>query len=123
MASTAVDKIGYETDHTGNVIPLGARRELIRKELKEAQDLLRENLMSAIETIADIMNGADTDDATRLKAANIILERVLGKAPQHVTIDTQDGKMADAFRVMLVPTEKQVEENDPGIVDAEVLED
>lgn len=123
MASTTVDKVGFEKDHTGNLIPLGARRELIRKELAEAQDLLRENLMEAIETIASIMNGKDTDDATRLKAATVILERVLGKAPQHVTIDTQDGKMAEAFQVMLVPTGKEVEENDPSIVDAELVED
>lgn len=123
MSSQAVSKVGYETDHSGNVIPLGARRELIRKELEEAQGLLRENLMEAIQTIGDIMRGVDTDDATRLKAANIILERVLGKAPQHVTIDSHDSKMAEAFHVMLVPTSKPVDENDPTIIDAEVVED
>src|SRR6266480_1073036 len=57
------------------------------KESKEIRDLAR---LQAIETLAEIMVSAESDQA-RVAAANAILDRGLGKPPQAVEHTGEDG--------------------------------
>lgn len=53
---------------------------------KRANDAMKTNLVDAVKTLTDIMNGAEMDPKDRMKAAQWIVERVMGKMPETVTV-------------------------------------
>lgn len=69
-----------------SVIPKPIHDELVKRTLAKANELLRENLIGAIECLAELMKGEDVDDAVRLKAALAIKDAVMGKAPERVEL-------------------------------------
>lgn len=69
-----------------SVVPKAVHDELVKRTLAKANELLRDNLVGAIECLAELMTGADVDDAVRLKAALAIKDHVMGKAPQTIDI-------------------------------------
>jgi len=71
------------------VVPKRLHDELVRRQMSKANELLRDNLVGATEILIGIAQSMDTDDAVRLKAATIIMERVLGKTPEKVEVSVQ----------------------------------
>ena len=57
------------------------------KALTEIRSLARSHTRSAIKTLAGVMNSADATPAARVAAANAILDRGWGRAPQSITSD------------------------------------
>lgn len=66
--------------------PNDEHAEHIQRVLSEGLTLLRSNLPSAIRTLAEVCNDKNAPSAARVRAAELILDRVLGKAPQTVHI-------------------------------------
>lgn len=66
------------------VVPKALHDELVRRTLSRANELLRENLVAAVEVLMTLINGKDVDDKVRVKAVEMIMDRVMGKEPQKV---------------------------------------
>lgn len=68
------------------VVPLRIHEELTRRRLSKAYELLRENLVGAVEVLGQIVQDTDAEHKDRIKAAELIMERVMGKAPARVDV-------------------------------------
>ncbi len=101
--------------------------EQIAKTLRKAEDICRRNTVDAVNLIGQVVRDPTAKDSDRLKAAGMILDRVWGRAPEHVTIDLQQPPWAVALRdMMIVGNEQQARALDLGdddVIDAEVVED
>lgn len=71
------------------VVPKALHDELVRRKMSEAHALLRDNLVAATEVLVSLANGKDVDDAVRLRAVTLIMDRVLGKTPETVNVSVQ----------------------------------
>lgn len=80
------DKRGRFGGRPPSVVPreffAACQRELMRR----GSQKMAEHFLGAIDTIAVVMNDTETSPETRIKAANIIIERVAGKTPDKVEI-------------------------------------
>lgn len=66
------------------VVPTAVHQELVQRRMLNAHTLLGENLVKAVQVLVDIATDKRADAAVRVKAANTIIERVLGKVPERV---------------------------------------
>jgi hypothetical protein len=69
------------------VVPKAVHNELVTRRMSKAYDLLRESTYDAVRVLVEVAKDENADTAVRVKAAELILDRTLGKAPQHVTLD------------------------------------
>ena len=65
------------------------------KVLGDVQALARQYTPDAVETLASIMLDRDAAPAARVAAANAILDRGYGKAPQHITGEIETRYVAE----------------------------
>src|SRR5262245_31642161 len=79
------------------VVPKALHDELVRRTLSKAHELLRDNLVGAVELLGTLIEGEDVDDAVKLKAATIIMDRVMGKAPDKVEVTVQKSPFEDSM--------------------------
>ncbi len=114
------DKRGGWVGKPAQIVPIEVHKELTRRKIKAAEEMFRDSLVDAVGVLRDIINGQDVEDKDRLKAAQMIIDRVMGKAPERVEITATDNRMKTAFDAMLVPDD---EDEDDDIVDAEVVEE
>lgn len=63
--------------------------ELVRRKHTKAYELLRDSTHDAVRVLVEILNDEEADRTIRVRSAELILDRVLGKAPQHVSIDLE----------------------------------
>lgn len=63
--------------------------EMVRKLFARADTKLRENLLTAVDTMADIASSTAVEPADRIRAATWIYERLRGKVPTEIKV-TQD---------------------------------
>lgn len=119
---------GYWSGRRPTRIPQGCYDELVRRTLLEAGDVLRRNAVAASTALAEIATSPATSDGDRIRAAGMILDRVMGKAPEHITLSTtaaSDAPWAIALRdIVMVGTEEQAKALGPAdVIDVEVVED
>ncbi len=93
--------------------------------LRNAQNLLNESTLDAVMLLRKVVNDEHAYNSDRLKAANMILDRTLGKAREHVTVDfQQEPPWAVAIRDMYASQGSlKVGPGDDDVIDAEVVED
>lgn len=86
------------------VVPTAVHQELVQRRMMNAHTLLGENLVRAVEVLVAIATDKRADDAVRVKAANIILERVMGKVPErvHLAPDEAEPTWAKAIKTGMV---------------------
>ena len=71
-----------------SVIPTIVHQRIQRELFSRAAERLRENLLDATETMTSIARDTEQDAATRMKAAQWVIERLMGKTPDvAVTMD------------------------------------
>lgn len=115
------------------VVPKAIHDELVKRKMSKAFDLLRSNTYKAVKVLAEIATDKSADPAVRVKAASEILDRALGKAPEHVSLDIemQPWQRAIAQSIVgrdlrIVATEEQAkaldDDEDAEIVDGELVE-
>jgi len=79
--------------------------------MMDAHKLLGENLVKAVQVLVDIAEDKRADKAVRVKAAGMIMDRVMGKVPDrvHLAEDDPEPTWAKAIRAGMVqaviPTE------------------
>lgn len=70
-------------------IPHEYHDEIVRRLLERGQERLREGYIDAVEVIVGIAIDSTVDAAVRLRAANIVQERVAGKTPDRVEMSVE----------------------------------
>lgn len=68
------------------LVPKAIHDELVRRKMSKAHDILRDSIVRAAEVLREILDDKNADDAVRLKAAGMLLDRGLGKATERVEI-------------------------------------
>lgn len=109
------DRNGGWSGRPPKVVPTALHRELTRRQMQKVQEHLRDNLLVAAEALTEMIQSPHVDDSTKVRAIQMIFDRVLGKAPEKIDVQVFQSKMQEAFEVMLVPTEDDV-------IDAEIVE-
>ncbi len=126
------NKNGQWTGRPPSVVPTAVHQELARRRMSKAYELLRENVVGAVEVAAEVMTNKEVDNGTRLKAAELIINRVLGKLPEHVTLEVAQQEEPAFKRILstalvMVPTLKDAEAlgagQDGDVVEGELVED
>ena len=74
----------------GRAVPSHLAQQFQSELLKRAQGKLREALPAAIMTLMELAQDPECPEAVRKSAADSIVNRVLGKAPETVNIKTDD---------------------------------
>lgn len=84
QAGRRLDKNGGHRGKDPVVIPKAIHDELTKRTLSNAQQMLRDNLENAVSTLTMIASDESVEPKDRLRAVNMILERVMGKTPEKV---------------------------------------
>ncbi len=85
------------------VVPKAVHDEMVRRKMQEAHDLLRDNLVAAVQVFAEIATDKEVDPAVRLKAAEKIVERVLGKVPDSLLLtEDREPSWAQTIRASMI---------------------
>lgn len=76
---------------SNKLIPKTMHQELMRRILHRGTERIRSDFFSAIDTVTEIMKDSTVDPAVRLRAANIIIDRVAGKVADKIdlTVDVR----------------------------------
>ncbi len=119
---------GFSGGHP-RVIPVECVRELNRRRLFETESIIRDACVNAAVYLASVVNGEDKPVAGRLKAAETILDRFLGKPAQQVQmqakVEVEMAPWESALRGLVFVGDgpsKSLPPAEDGIVDAEVVE-
>lgn len=73
------------------VVPKALHDELVKRTLDKANKLFQENLLAAVEVLVDLCTDTSVEPRDRLKAVQMITERVMGK-PKDTVEFTGDKK-------------------------------
>lgn len=107
------DKNGRFQGKPPVVVPLAVHREITRRQMEKAAILMRDNVAEAVQVLVDIMTGADSEDRDRIKAADMIMNRVMGTAPVKVEVEAVKSKFEEFGEAVVV----YVDDDDDGVID------
>lgn len=91
------DKNGKWQGRPPSVVPKAIHDELVKRTLKEGAELMRTALVPACRVLATILEDEDAEDRDKIKAATIIMDRVLGKTPERVEVHQTEEPWFDAL--------------------------
>jgi hypothetical protein len=97
------DKNGGWQGRDPVVVPMALHEEAIKRTFEEAQELFRKGLVPAVKYLTSIVENEDVEDKDKLKAVQMILDRVLGKPVERVEINTEPEPWEDAVVASVVP--------------------
>ena len=92
MTGMLRDKSGTLRDGGNDLVPAEMHREIMRRTLQYGTERLRTHYYDAIETLSEVMKSEHATPADKIRAANIIIERVAGKATQTVDLTVTTAK-------------------------------
>ena len=92
------------------LIPKAMHQELVRRILQRGQEKIRSDYFKALEVVADIMDDDQNDPAIRLRAANMIIERIAGKTPEKVELSVEVKKYEEVAVNILRELPEDIEE-------------
>lgn len=105
------------------VVPKAIHDEWVSRRMAEAHDLLRECTVDAVTVLRDVAMDNEADQAVRIKAAEMILDRTLGKPSEKMQLEVQQRRTLfdQAFDAMIVYDESDLPELDA--IEAEVVDE
>lgn len=71
----------------GRTMPSHIAQAYTAETIRRAQKMFREHLPKAIEALGTVVTDPDASNADKIKAANIIVDRVMGKALERVHVE------------------------------------
>jgi hypothetical protein len=77
---------GRFTNKKPDVVPKKMHDELVRRTMSKANALLNENLLKAVECLVEIITDPQSENKDRIKAAQLVMDRVMGKAPERIEV-------------------------------------
>ena len=115
------DKNGKFQGRPPTIVPLALHREITRRQMERAVVLMRDSVVEAVECLIGIVRGADSEDKDRIKAASMLLDRVMGTAPVKVEVEAVKSKFEEFGEAVVVWDDSLV--IDAEIVDEDVKDD
>lgn len=94
-------KDGRWTGRPPAVVPKAIHDELVKRRMSKAGEMLRDSLVDAVELLRQVILDDDAQYSDRIKAAQLVMERVMGKSPERVEIAVEP-PWATALRHALV---------------------
>lgn len=85
-AGQRTDKNGQNVGRVPVIVPKALHDELVKRTLSEAQRKLNESLDDAVAALTEIVKDNNVEAKDRLKASQMILDRVMGKNPETVKV-------------------------------------
>jgi hypothetical protein len=73
-----------------SIVPAVVHQQVVKRNVTAAQAILTESVERAAEVLKELMDGADVKDETKLRAATLVLERIMGKQPDVVAVTVAD---------------------------------
>lgn len=73
-----------------NFVPREFHQRCMRELLKRGDALFRESYLDAIQVLVDIAKNPELDEGARIRAANMVIERVAGKTPEKIEVAVTD---------------------------------
>jgi hypothetical protein len=105
------------------VIPQAVHEEWVRRTMRKAYTLLKESTYDAAKLLRQIVNDEEAPYGFRLRAAELIFERVLGKATEKVELSISDEPpWVRALQGAITGGIDRSGLHDEDIIDAEVVE-
>lgn len=87
---------GQRRAHTGRftgrppkVVPMAVHNELVRRRMSKAADLLNESIVDAVLLLRQVVTDEEAAYTDRIKASQLILDRVMGKAPERIELSLE----------------------------------
>lgn len=102
------DRNGKWGGRPPKVVPTAIHNELVRRRLSKAGELLNESVVDAVQLLRKVVVDDDANYADRIKAAVIIMERVMGKTPDRVELTAEVKPWEVALRNGIVRTVSSV---------------
>jgi len=126
------DKRGRWPTNRPKVIARAIHDELVKRKMRHAYDLLRENVHAAVQVLIEIATDPDVNAETRLKAASEIMNRTLGKPAEqmHLEVDARppwmqvlEASIVPATRTVATAASLQTDVVEGEVVEEELLDD
>lgn len=100
------------------LVPQALHAERHRRTLTRAHALFTQNTERAVQVLIDIATDEDAPHSDRVKAASLILERVLGKSPQAIEVAMREPKFVTAIAASIISSDP----DDDDFIEAEIIE-
>ena len=125
---------GYRKDKNGNfrgspptLIPRAIHQEITRRNMEKAMVIMRDSLPDAVQVLTEIATNPLVEARDRIKAIEIIMDRVMGKAADRVEVTQNAPPWAKALQgaIVSLKSERVVETTATEVetTDAEVEDD
>lgn len=101
-------KNGKWTGRAPRFIPAEIHQELTSRRMLEARELLSSNTVAAVGVLIEVATDKLAPTSDRVKAASLILDRTMGKAPTTVKLDVgvrEKWEQAIAHSIISIPAE------------------
>lgn len=100
------DKNGGWQGRDPVIVAKAVHDELVKRTLDEAQRIMRENLESAVTMLTDLATNPGVEPKDRLKAIDMIMNRVMGRDPQKIELEGESKfEAAIAHSIVSLPEE------------------
>lgn len=109
------DKHGRWSGRPPKVIPKAIHDELVKRKMSQAYGLLRESIYDAVAVLVDVAQDEEADATVRLKAAEMILDRTMGKPTETMQLEVKN-RFQEVFEEVVVY-------DDSDVIDAELVDD
>jgi hypothetical protein len=110
------NKNGKWTGRAPVLLPAQVVHELTRRRFQRAHMLLADSLVDCVQMLRSIVNDRRASKADRIRAAETILDRVLGRPKESVSLDINPGWQGIVARGIVAVAESEV-------VQGEVVDD
>ena len=71
------------------MVPSVVHQELTSRRMAEARELLKDHILAAVEVLVEVATDRDAPADHRARAAGMILDRTLGRAPINVVLESE----------------------------------
>lgn len=119
------DKNGRWQGRPPSIVPKAIHDEMVRRTMEKAATMMNDNLEAAVACLVDIVKGADVEDKDRIKAASMIIDRVMGRTPEKVELTAQVKPWQTAVQggIVRVPRSALPAADEEDIIDVDEVED
>jgi hypothetical protein len=121
------DRNGKFTGRDPVVIPTAVYREMVRRSIRKAEVEMTTNLEAACKMLTGVIGDMEAEDRDRIKAAEILLNRVMGKEATKVELSSKSPLFLGIIQAGIVaggePVAIGVGADEDDIIDADVVDD
>lgn len=119
-----MNKNGKFTGRPPKFVPIEFHRELTRRRLQRATTILAYSLVDAASMLRSVVNDENAATSDRIRAAEIMLDRIMGKPRESVALDlTASGEEAPWRKVIAAAIVGTEETSDDDVIEAEIVEE